>query len=667
MSHVIVFASRDDVSMAYRVIDTLETAGIACWFIRRDLRSGDHYLEATAAALRASRIAVLVLSSDTRFQETEFAELAIERGVPVVCMVVDRGGLEAFRAIRDSVHVVDASTPALETHLAELVERVRSILDQSSQLDSLEAVPSAPSPASPPPSASQDLNRLFFISRSAAAHGDRGGEYSLREMALLHADADAETIGIVPEASDQGDTETQPKAAPLEPHYEAESRRRPEREELLKHHEETARAERERARFEAEARRMREIEEQLLRRPKEAAQAEEREQARLTEVERPAPQGATPPLERERPAAMAAPPRAPPPAVPPRKPAMVGIWLAILAVGAAALFNKQIAGIVDAIWEYIRNHVIGGDVPAAPIASILAAGGPAPIPAQPSPDWVDVSAFAPRAAKHGEAVLVQVYLHTLDQARLVTKRARGADETTTRRDVTTLATRVARGQTVTVVLDVAGVEVDDPSQEIEWTGQPRACRFFLWLPESEDDKEYSIRIRVLVDSVPRGKLGFKLPVTSKEPTETAGKLVGTAANYRHAFLSYASPDLAKVLQCAQVLKSAGITYFQDLLELKPKELWEERLFKEIDSCQLFLLFWSSHAAKSKWVIRETEHAIACQKRSHPDEIPEIAPVILEGPPVAPPPESLKHIHFNDPIRYVISAVEAVQHRGNSLK
>jgi hypothetical protein len=160
-------------------------------------------------------------------------------------------------------------------------------------------------------------------------------------------------------------------------------------------------------------------------------------------------------------------------------------------------------------------------------------------------------------------------------------------------------------------------------------------------------------------------LAFKIPAsTGTRPASTRGELVGTATDYKRVFLSYASPDLAKVLQCAQVLKSAGLTYFQDLLELKPREKWEPRLFEEIDRCQLFLLFWSSHAAKSEWVIREAEYALAQQTKSRPAEVPEIAPVILEGPPVPPPPESLKHIHFNDPIRYVISAVEAAQHRPN---
>jgi hypothetical protein len=211
------------------------------------------------------------------------------------------------------------------------------------------------------------------------------------------------------------------------------------------------------------------------------------------------------------------------------------------------------------------------------------------------------------------------------------------------------------------MLDARGLVVDDPTQQIAWAGQPQACRFVIDIPDSARDAEYIVRARILVDSIPRGNLAFKLTAAAAALPALPG-LTGTATDYKRVFLSYASADVAKVLQCAQVLQAAGMTYFQDLLELKPKEQWEPRLFEEIDRCQLFLLFWSSHAAKSEWVLREAEYALARQSKSRMAAIPEITPVVLEGPPVPAPPESLRHIHFNDPIRYVISAVEGAQAR-----
>ncbi|MEL6815959.1 MAG: toll/interleukin-1 receptor domain-containing protein, partial [Cyanobacteria bacterium J06598_3] len=67
----------------------------------------------------------------------------------------------------------------------------------------------------------------------------------------------------------------------------------------------------------------------------------------------------------------------------------------------------------------------------------------------------------------------------------------------------------------------------------------------------------------------------------------------------------------------------------------------------------FLLCWSSSAKASKWVLKEAEYALALQDK---DEFqrPDIKPVILEGPPIVPPPEGLEDLHFNDKIIYLIN-------------
>jgi hypothetical protein len=128
-----------------------------------------------------------------------------------------------------------------------------------------------------------------------------------------------------------------------------------------------------------------------------------------------------------------------------------------------------------------------------------------------------------------------------------------------------------------------------------------------------------------------------------------------APRYRRAFLSYASPDRAEVLKRAQALRAAGVDFFNDLLSLEPGERWEQRLYGEIDRCDVFLLFWSRAARESQWVRKEIEHARdAARVTGRPAEI---LPIILEGPPPPPPPDALADLHFNDPLCYVIAAVE----------
>jgi hypothetical protein len=118
-----------------------------------------------------------------------------------------------------------------------------------------------------------------------------------------------------------------------------------------------------------------------------------------------------------------------------------------------------------------------------------------------------------------------------------------------------------------------------------------------------------------------------------------------AKRYNLAFISYASVDRDKVLARVQMLNLIGIRYFQDVLTLDPGDRWEKEIYKNIDSCDLFLLFWSKAARDSEWVLKEVRYARGRQPA------PEIKPVILEGPPVIAPPEDLNDLHFNDKFVY----------------
>jgi hypothetical protein len=70
------------------------------------------------------------------------------------------------------------------------------------------------------------------------------------------------------------------------------------------------------------------------------------------------------------------------------------------------------------------------------------------------------------------------------------------------------------------------------------------------------------------------------------------------------------------------------------------------------ACDLFLLFWSRAAKESAWVKTEVGWALA-RKRGDDLAPPEILPVIIEGPPVEPPWQELAHLHFNDPLVYLM--------------
>ena len=266
--------------------------------------------------------------------------------------------------------------------------------------------------------------------------------------------------------------------------------------------------------------------------------------------------------------------------------------------------------------------------------------------------------FGPQTVRAGDGCLVQVFMHRLDQSAAAAALAREADPASGRRGVKTLATEIARGTRVQVIFEGRGLSVDQAMQELVWRGAPDACQFTVGAPADAAGKSFFPRILVLVNSVPVGAVTFALPAAAADvPAHPAVIRGDEARRYSYAFLSYSSHDRAEVLKRAQGLKAGRIDFFQDLLSLEPGDQWASRLYQEIDRCDLFLLFWSSHAKASPWVMKEVEYALA-RRKSSSGGVPDITPVIIEGPPPPSPPDLLKDIHFNDSLIYVLAAVEA---------
>ena len=171
-----------------------------------------------------------------------------------------------------------------------------------------------------------------------------------------------------------------------------------------------------------------------------------------------------------------------------------------------------------------------------------------------------------------------------------------------------------------------------------------------------------VQARVYRQAIPIGKIAFSILIEAeKAEVHAEGMLpVGELSRaYRRAFLSYASSDRPEVIKRAQALRAANIDFFMDLLSLEPGQRWEKRLYSEIDQCDLFVLFWSNAARNSTWVSKEIQYALDCIKKhtSPAAARPEIRPIPVEGPPPIPPPDSLSHLHFDDPFLYLIASIE----------
>jgi len=201
--------------------------------------------------------------------------------------------------------------------------------------------------------------------------------------------------------------------------------------------------------------------------------------------------------------------------------------------------------------------------------------------------------------------------------------------------------------------------VREPVQSLVWRGRPESVQFEVDVPGDARFGTDIGTVTATLDSVPIGHVKFKLDVTEspRASLEARSEPVGEdAKRYTNAFVSYSSKD-AGVLERVQMLRLVGIEYFQDLLDLDPGDRWERELYRGIDRCDLFLLFWSSDAKESPWVRREVQYALD-HKRGDDFAAPEIRPVLLEGPPVPLPWPELAHLHFGDRFVYFLAGPDS---------
>ncbi|MEJ1969963.1 MAG: hypothetical protein WDN03_15210 [Rhizomicrobium sp.] len=86
-----------------------------------------------------------------------------------------------------------------------------------------------------------------------------------------------------------------------------------------------------------------------------------------------------------------------------------------------------------------------------------------------------------------------------------------------------------------------------------------------------------------------------------------------------------------MLKRAQALRLARIEVFQDILSQQPGEEWRARIYDEIDRCDLFPAVLVASGGKIS-MGRPRDRPRARGPGASAKGVPEIVPVILEGPP-----------------------------------
>ena len=276
--------------------------------------------------------------------------------------------------------------------------------------------------------------------------------------------------------------------------------------------------------------------------------------------------------------------------------------------------------------------------------------------ASASADPVDFSIFAPSSVSTGCEFFVQVMLHLAGELAIARERASEIDDTAVLRGTSTLQVPIPIGSHVTVTLeaDKAALLIWQPIQSITWSGSLVALNFVV-RSVGLSTNIFPV-VRVACDGAIIGEMRFKVSIVAPDHSASLESSLQEAEckRYRRVFFSYSSLDRARVLEIAQSYRILGVSFFQDILSLGPGQRWERGLYKEIDACDLFLLFWSYVSSRSEWVAKEAQYALERQRQTI-DHKPDIVPFILDGPPPPKVPAFLSHLHFDDWMRYAIVA------------
>lgn len=280
---------------------------------------------------------------------------------------------------------------------------------------------------------------------------------------------------------------------------------------------------------------------------------------------------------------------------------------------------------------------------------------PKPGAALPAPEWpvrpdagegVAFTAAYPGIASPHLWYSLSVYLHL---GRLQAE----VDELITRRSpqfgLSPAVSRTApfasllRGTALRVIPEVQGVVFNPPSQDVTWLEELQEVSFRLQAGSDAADRTLLGAVTVhagplLVTQIP---LSIRVRGAGEREEHIEGLASTTTPLFSSIFASYAHKDDRVVRAFAEAYRALGIDMIVDKVSLRAGERWQERLLLLIEEADLFQLFWSDTASRSRAVADEWRHALSLQSRKGERFI---RPVYWRSP-WPQPPAQLAHLHF----------------------
>ena len=252
--------------------------------------------------------------------------------------------------------------------------------------------------------------------------------------------------------------------------------------------------------------------------------------------------------------------------------------------------------------------------------------------------------FAPAKIAKGDDLNVQVYIYEDYETQKVVIDAKMSDSTAVRRSYIPLNFPVNRGDKITIELKMHGLSVEgDNIKNIYWQNKFTKCNFFAYIPINYSKHKVIGDVYISVNGMELGQMSFFSEIATNTDKSISSEVL--AKPYKKVLISYSHKDDNTVKAIADAYKALGIVdYFYDRHSLSPGEIYEKKIFRFIDNCDLFILCWSKNAENSEWVRKERERAFYAALDVPPRL--RLYPINI-FPYASPPSDMIGSFHFED--------------------
>ncbi|HEX4960572.1 MAG TPA: TIR domain-containing protein [Thermoanaerobaculia bacterium] len=198
---------------------------------------------------------------------------------------------------------------------------------------------------------------------------------------------------------------------------------------------------------------------------------------------------------------------------------------------------------------------------------------------------------------------------------------------------------------ITFVPEIPGFGVNPPRRTFLWLESVHREEFRICPGPAMEGKQARGRLSVFWGSILLAEVSLAFRVTSRAAAAPSAPSEPAASRpFRNIFPSYSHKDAVIVEEFERYARTLGDRYLRDVHELRAGEVWNDRLKELIQKADVFQLFWSWNALRSRYVEEEWRYALTLG-RSH-----FVRPTYWEDPlPEEPsrslPPEELRRLHF----------------------